>query len=441
VLNVTDLENLLASGNVEVTTAGSGVQANVIAVTSAFSWSAADTLTLDAYTSLAIDQPIAVNGPGKVSLVTNDGGSGGTLSFNSGGSLSFAKSASRLVSRLWIDGQPYALIWTLPALANAIAANPSGNFALAADYGADAQDTYRSSPIATTFEGTLNGLGNSISDLKIASSDTYVGLFIELGAGGTIDSLQVTDANISVQSKIETETYTAGVVASASYGTIFNSYASGLVTGVARKDALVYIGGLIGDNAGTILGSAAATDMQAKRGHSIGAAITGGLAEGNSGIIEDSYATGNASVSVGWFDGGLVGFNDGVVENCYSTGNVSVSSSSSYVGGLVGFTYTASIANSYSTGAPSAGSGSYVGGFLGYDASSGGLSDDYWDTTTSGITNLSQGAGYPSDDPGITGLTTSQLQAGLPTGFDPSIWAEDSGINNGLPYLIANLPQ
>jgi hypothetical protein len=69
------------------------------------------------------------------------------------------------------------------------------------------------------------------------------------------------------------------------------------------------------------------------------------------------------------------------------------------------------------------------------------LSDDYWDTTTSGITNLSQGAGYPSDDPGITGLTTSQLQAGLPTGFDPSIWAEDSGINNGLPYLIANLPQ
>jgi len=41
---------------------------------------------------------------------------------------------------------------------------------------------------------------------------------------------------------------------------------------------------------------------------------------------------------------------------------------------------------------------------------------------------------------GITGLTTQQLQSGLPTGFDPKIWAENPNINNGLPYLIANPP-
>jgi hypothetical protein len=51
------------------------------------------------------------------------------------------------------------------------------------------------------------------------------------------------------------------------------------------------------------------------------------------------------------------------------------------------------------------------------------------------------GAGNIANDPGITGQTTAQLQAGLPAGFDPSIWAEDPGINNGLPYLIANPPQ
>ena len=71
----------------------------------------------------------------------------------------------------------------------------------------------------------------------------------------------------------------------------------------------------------------------------------------------------------------------------------------------------------------------------------GGLSGNYWDTTTSGITNLSQGAGSPANDPGITGETTAQLQAALPAGFDPAIWAENPSINGGLPYLIANPPQ
>jgi hypothetical protein len=83
-----------------------------------------------------------------------------------------------------------------------------------------------------------------------------------------------------------------------------------------------------------------------------------------------------------------------------------------------------------------------VGGSLGLDVTGGAdLSDLYWDTTTSGITNLSQGAGNIANDPGITGETTAQLQATLPAGFDPTIWAENPSINGGLPYLIANPPQ
>jgi len=45
-----------------------------------------------------------------------------------------------------------------------------------------------------------------------------------------------------------------------------------------------------------------------------------------------------------------------------------------------------------------------------------------------------------ADDPGITGLTDAQLKSGLPTGFDPSVWAQSPSINNGYPYLIANPP-
>jgi len=54
------------------------------------------------------------------------------------------------------------------------------------------------------------------------------------------------------------------------------------------------------------------------------------------------------------------------------------------------------------------------------------------------ITNLGQGAGNIGNDPGISGLATAQFQSGLPAGFDPSTWAEDSNITNGLPYLIHN---
>jgi hypothetical protein len=37
-------------------------------------------------------------------------------------------------------------------------------------------------------------------------------------------------------------------------------------------------------------------------------------------------------------------------------------------------------------------------------------------------------------------LSDSKLKSGLPKGFNPKIWNEDSNINGGLPYLIANPP-
>ena len=42
---------------------------------------------------------------------------------------------------------------------------------------------------------------------------------------------------------------------------------------------------------------------------------------------------------------------------------------------------------------------------------------------------------------GAVGLTTEQFQSGLPAGFDPNVWAEDSGINGGFPYLITLPPK
>jgi hypothetical protein len=98
------------------------------------------------------------------------------------------------------------------------------------------------------------------------------------------------------------------------------------------------------------------------------------------------------------------------------------------------------IISSYSTGSVTAGSGSYIGGLVGVESTADPDSYCYWDTTTSGITNPSQGAGSPINDPGITGLSNTQLQAGLPAGFSSTIWGENSSINGGLPYLLALPP-
>ncbi len=62
------------------------------------------------------------------------------------------------------------------------------------------------------------------------------------------------------------------------------------------------------------------------------------------------------------------------------------------------------------------------------------------DLDTSGVSNPGQGAGQPANDPGITGLSDAALKSGLPSGFDPSVWGQSPGINNGYPYLLANPP-
>ena len=61
---------------------------------------------------------------------------------------------------------------------------------------------------------------------------------------------------------------------------------------------------------------------------------------------------------------------------------------------------------------------------------------DYWDIDTSGLSN-----GCANDDcTGVTGLTDTQMKSGLPSGFDPAVWAQSPSINDGYPYLIENPP-
>jgi len=434
VLNVNDLTTMLASGNATVNT-GSGPlaqQVEDIVVTASFDWASSNSLTLDAYRSVSVQQPVAANGAGGVALVTNDGGSGGTLAFIAGGSLSFLGTANGLS----VNGTSYTLENSVANLAATIAANPAGNYALANNYDAAPDGTYPGAPIASTLSGTVEGLGNTISNLSVvcsARSCLSTGLFAY--NAGAIRNIRLVSSAITAKTSL----VTAGGLAERSSGVLFNAFFSGSV-----KGGVTDVGGLVGENSGTIANSGADARVEAEGGHNQdNDGSVGGLAGQNSGTISESYAMGSVSQGkmLGRDLGGLVGESGGTIGNSYATAPVKGADGGPRngvsIGGLVGDS-EATITDSYSTGHVDAACAEdvYVGGFIGVNEVNNTESDTYWDKKTSGD-NKGVCTGTVT---GITGVTTSQLKSGLPAGFDPTIWAEDPSINNGLPYLIANPP-
>jgi hypothetical protein len=205
VLNAGDLETMLAAGGVTIVTINGSVQANNIDIVTKVGWKNSNSLKLDAYQSITITGAVKDEGAGGVSLITNDGGSGGALSFLAKGNLSF----KNLKDALSINGTSYKLGNSIKSLARAIVANPNGAFALADNYNAKKDGVYRSIPIPVLFGGQFNGLGHAISSVEIGdTADYYVGFFWILNGPGTISSFGLKD--IIVQSG--SSYYTVGVV-------------------------------------------------------------------------------------------------------------------------------------------------------------------------------------------------------------------------------------
>lgn len=469
VLNVGDLEALLASGDVTVKTTGTGVEARNIEVKSLLSWTASSMLAFDSYDSISVNKTISIAGAGGMSLATNDGGGGGMLLFGGKGNISFTNLSSALI----IDGQAYTLVGDIKTLAADVAANPAGFYALGNDYDASQDGAYSTAPVATTLTGVVEGLGNAIVNLTIKRSQgkgphIFIGLFTQVAYGGAVDSvlLRKLDYEVAgdkaaasmggligvnnglvfddrVDGALKASHLIVGglVGANNDTGAISLSSADVRVSGAFRATTYRYAGGLVGENLGIISSSWASGNVKAADGSYAGGLV--GFNTGSSGIemISDSFAIGTVTAGDQSITGGLVGLNEANadINNSYAMGAVSAGGNS-YVGGFVGSTGNGSdgtVEESYSTGAVSGGSGSHVGGFAG--AGNNGtvdFTDCYWDTTTSGTNDgIDNGNGS-----GITGLTTEEFQSGLPDGFNPNTWAEDTNINNGLPFLIANPP-
>ncbi|HEY1613387.1 MAG TPA: hypothetical protein VGF97_06830 [Rhizomicrobium sp.] len=480
-LNVKKLEKMLATSDVKIST-GSGKVASKtrdIVIDAPLRWSSPTLLVLDCYRSTVVDQIISVSGTGALTVIDNDGGIDGGLSFGSGGAAQF----SNLSSALTINGVAYALVSNIGSLASAVAANPDGSYALANNYDASGDGAYVVAAVPTTLAGNFEGLGNRIFNLSITDSDSavdYVGMFSQISSRAVVENINLVGMNVNWL------TAYAGGLAGYNAGHLSGVSVSGSISGNANGPE----GGLVGENAGrieqtysamqvtdgTIAGGLVGINDQnalvlssAATGQVSNAYETGGLAGSNAGTVQYSYSTGNVSAADNSDVGGLIGVNSGMVEQSFASGTIS--GGDAPIGGFAGVNYggtllgcyalgsvngqdgasaggflgsnsnNGKISEAYSIGNVSNAGGGYTGGFLGFDdTSAGNIHSAYWDTDTSGINNQDQGAGNIPNDPGITGLTSAQLQTGLPRGFKKKVWSEDVNINDGFPYLLALPP-
>ena len=377
-----------------------GAKASNIVVASAFSWVSASNLTLDAYQSITINRSVAADGTGGLSIATDDGGTVGTLSFGANGNVTFLSTANSLM----INGVPYTLVGDVATLVSGISANPSGNFALANSYDAAGNHFI----IANGFSGNFEGLGNSISNLTLTSSANSMGLFAGVTASGTIKDIRLRKA-------VGSDAFTAGVLVGVNFGLLSGDSTTGTIGGGEAAG-----GGLVGANYGSVVNCYSSVKITGGSKYGYFGGLVG-FNEANS-VVGNSYATGSVVV-VGGHDnsysgdaGGLAGLNYGAISNSFATGSVRAGRLSvggqGGLGGLVGLNNTpanfgGTVTSSYSTGTVTLKSGTTNGALMGVDDYPGDVSTSYWDITTSGIANLSQGAGNLSNDPGITGLTTT----------------------------------
>lgn len=444
-LNAAELAGRLENGNLKLI---AGQDAQDIRFVDGVSFTSGSLLNVMAYRSIIVGAPLTVMGPGAIVLNTGGTDTGGVLQFAGKGRISFSDSSSKLT----IDAKPYRLAFDIATLASNVAAEPHGFHALANDYDASADGIYASAPVATNLTGTFDGLGNTIRLLRVKSTvpGAKIGLFSDAGAirnlhlervamsggpnasvGGIAASCHVSVSYSTVSGRISgaANSSVGGICGMETGGFITRSHATAAVTGRGTGG---FIGGLVGHNFdGHIQLSYATGVVRAGKNW-----IAGGLVGHHEGQMEDSFASGAVIGGDGAFVGGLIGdYAGGTIFDNYANGQV-VGGVHSTVGGLVGQS-DGDVATSYSSGAVASGSGNAVGGFIGIDQGILAMTDDYWDIDTSGQNHA---AGNDPNDVGVTGLTTEEFQAGLPAGFGSTIWAEDPAINNGLPYLRANVP-
>lgn len=290
---------------------------------------------------------------------------------------------------------------------------------------AAADDSFRGysvNGVAYAFNGTLDGQGHTIKNLKISapSTSSAPGSFINyLGTQGVVKNL-VIDGSCSFTGGMY-----AGAVVGYNAGKILNCINHADVTAIYR-----YAGGIVGVNTDSIGGcfndGRIITDMY----------YGGGIAGANSGVINECQNAGciSAELAQGFnknasdcsYAGGIAGLNTGSVTNSLNQGSIN---GAALVGGIVGdHSSTASylLSGNINTGViMSAANPLTIGAIAGRKTTSNSptIKNNIYDKQLShpaAVNNTSLDANEPMATPALT-------KGKAPEGFSSAIWKWEAG--------------
>ena len=167
-----------------------------------------------------------------------------------------------------------------------------------------------------TFDGIIDGNGHSISGLYCVNEDPYhcVGLMTVLMSDGVVKNLTITNSYFS-------GAYKVGGIVGDNTGTV-----SGCVNNATvESDDGMPVGGIAGYNEGTVSGC---TNKSAISGYS----DIGGIAGYNVGTVK--YSNNFGAIQGSWNNvGGIVGYNESLISSC---GNNVAIKADQKVGGITG---------------------------------------------------------------------------------------------------------
>ncbi|CAB3750154.1 hypothetical protein LMG29660_01165 [Burkholderia puraquae] len=234
------------------------------------------------------------------------------------------------------NGEDYTVLHTIADLRN-VDANPGGRYVIGNTIDG-ANTSFRSIAADRAFYGVFDGLGNTVSRLRISNpGQTAVGLFSH--NAGRIANLNLRDITTTASGLPYGAQISVGTLAGSNSGVISNVTAEN-VSVSATGPAI--IGGLVGSNyGGTIEHAKVSGRIDGDRY----ALAIGGLVGENltllnkppvSATIRDSHADVRINAAHDGATGGLVGHNTGMIERSSSAGSVNATGNQSMVGGLVG---------------------------------------------------------------------------------------------------------
>ncbi len=295
--------------------------------------------TSDSYTAYLMIEPVEVSAERTLDFTVAYGTSS-AQAFSVSSAVSYAAGCHYTAPVADASTSGYTIISTADEFV-AFIANPTTDAVLMNDIGLDGKTI--TIPTTGAYGKTFNGNGYSISNFKYNSSDTnYAGMFRNISAAGIVKNLTMVNSNISAPS------YVGGICGDNS-GTISNCHVVDAVISATTNNC----GGIVGQHKGNIYNCTVSGTVG-------GVASIGGIAgvmNLTTGATSVVGCTSDAIITVtGANTGGIVGKTGAgsetstlkYITDCTFTG--SISSTANYTGGITGYSYYANIDNCYSVG-------------------------------------------------------------------------------------------